>query len=115
MLMSAGCSRNMEVLLRKYNSNRSLSLCMWEKPPREGKSGSPPPQEGAGVEEGRTRERIRCMSVGKRMSLERRRAGFVCTVCALCLWRPEGVRSSDSGVTSSCEFEVSAKNGPLRK
>lgn len=52
------------------------------------------------------------------MSLERRRAGFICTVCALCLWRPEGVRSSDSGVTSSCELEVSevsAKNGPLQK
>lgn len=114
MLMSAGCSRNMEVLLRKYNSSRSLSLRMWEKPSRGGKSGSPPPQEGAGVEEGRTRERIRYMCGGERMSLERRRAGFICTVCALCLWRPEGVRSSDSGLTRSCEIEVSAKNDPLQ-
>lgn len=102
MLMSAGCSRNMEVLLRKYNSSRSLSLCMWEKSSRGGKSGFPPPQEGAGVEEGRIRERIRYMCVWERISLERRRVLFaLCVLCACGGLRVSGPLTLDLHVVVS--------------
>lgn len=51
MLMSAGCSKNIEVLLRKYNSSHSCSPCMWEKPSGEGKAGSPLPSGVGRAEE----------------------------------------------------------------